>query len=155
MNHLIKLAGFGLGILLTGQLYASAACPSLPHLGQETESICETEGKKYSIFEFSSVSCGYCRANIPRYQQLSAETADVAKARYIFLEGADQVQPFVKEHKITLPVAIDDDEHVADTYEVNQIPAMFILDENKKVIYSHAGVLSQQDIRHIKELLKK
>ena len=45
----------------------------------------------------------------------------------------DLVQPFVTEHKLTFPVAIDPDMDVANRYGVKGLPSSFIVDPRGNV----------------------
>jgi cytochrome c biogenesis protein CcmG/thiol:disulfide interchange protein DsbE len=50
-----------------------------------------------------------------------------------------KVKPFAMSHKWTYQVVLDPDNMMRDLYNVQAMPTFFIIDQNKKIVFTHQG----------------
>lgn len=50
-----------------------------------------------------------------------------------------KVKPFATSHKWTYQVVLDPENMMRDLYNVQAMPTFFIIDQNKKIIFTHQG----------------
>jgi len=50
-----------------------------------------------------------------------------------------QVKPFAKSHKWEYEVLLDPENIMRDLYNVQVMPTFFIIDQNKKIVFTHQG----------------
>ena len=113
----------------------------------------------HTIIDFFSIHCSTCKANMPKVKSLADEVADVATVRYVSVDrNAEDVKKFVSNSQFSqflkLPVAFDVEREARAAYQVAGTPTMFILDKNFKIVYKHAGALSDADLHHIKRIVR-
>ncbi len=117
----------------------------------------ESIGKKATIIVFWSFFCFPCQAEMPILQAMYDElVADNVSLIAISLDGPqydDLVLPFLKENKITFPVAYDRETaeffETADKFGVVGTPSTFILDDTGRIRFMHLGRLEASVLRGI------
>jgi cytochrome c biogenesis protein CcmG/thiol:disulfide interchange protein DsbE len=50
-----------------------------------------------------------------------------------------KVKPFATSHKWTYQVVLDPDNEMRELYNVQAMPTFFIIDQNKKIVFTHQG----------------
>ena len=92
------------------------------------------------LLDFWATWCDPCRLSFPEYQALSARYGDglavVAISEDDEPEGIDS---FVRETGATFPIAWDGDKSVAQRYQINGMPTLFIIDKSGLVRFVHSG----------------
>ncbi|MFD0715647.1 peroxiredoxin family protein [Paenibacillus sp. GCM10027626] len=93
--------------------------------------------------------CPPCRAEMPDMQAFYEDhQANGIKVLAVNLTAAEKavedVAVFVDEYKLTFPVAMDDQNAVAEMYRVRSIPSTFILDEEGKIIQKIVGPMTYE-----------
>lgn len=88
---------------------------------------------KVVFLNFWATWCPPCKEEMPAMERLYQRFKDqgfVVLAVSIDAEGAPVVIPFVKEHKLTFPIGLDQKMELASRYGVTGLPSTFLV--NKK-----------------------
>ena len=112
--------------------------------------------EKVVLLEFWATWCPPCRASIPHLQKLHDT---YAKKGLVIIsvtnEDEKTVQAFVKAHRMTFSVGIDDGDKTMTTYGIESIPTAFLIDGTGKVVWEgHTMALTQQEIEKALGALK-
>ena len=110
------------------------------------------EGPRVSLADFRGKTlvatfwaswCGPCRMELPvlvkfyRGQHKSGSNFEIVA---ISIDATrDAAQGAARTLKLPFPVLLDSDSRISDTYQVDAIPTLFVIDHDGKVIYSHTG----------------
>ncbi|MGH1470807.1 MAG: TlpA family protein disulfide reductase [Cellvibrionaceae bacterium] len=88
-----------------------------------------------SVILFWATWCPYCKALMPELERLRTEINDPTLKFYALniWEDGDPVG-FLKENQYNFALMLNADK-VAKRYKVNGTPGLFVIDENKKIIY--------------------
>jgi thiol-disulfide isomerase/thioredoxin len=86
--------------------------------------------------------CDPCRDALPLYQDIAKEFA--ARGLEVFTINVDAdsrpIAPFLEEAKLSLPVLLDPEAHVAEgTLKVKLMPTAFLVDKKGLVRFVHEG----------------
>lgn len=111
------------------------------------------EGKSFELYkaleegpvllEFWATWCQPCKKSLPEYQRIAEEYAD--KGLSVITINTDgprnlsKVRPFLKAHRITLPVLLDLNAKVSSRFQVSGMPTAILIDKNKEILYFHMG----------------
>ncbi len=103
---------------------------------------------KVVLLEFWATWCPPCRASIPHLQKLH-DTYSKKGLTIISVTNEDEetVKAFVKEHRMTFPVGIDQDDRTMTTYGIRGIPTAFLIDATGKMIWEgHTMALTEKEV---------
>lgn len=92
--------------------------------------------------------CGPCRSEIPELQALHDQYAARGfKVVGVSLDdsGVDGVRKFVKDHKMTYPVAVDAEGKLGTLLETNVLPTSVLLDRSGRIVWKQLGMVSTTD----------
>jgi thiol-disulfide isomerase/thioredoxin len=92
--------------------------------------------------------CGPCRFEMPELQALHDKHAGHGfKVVGVSVDegGAEEVQPFVTEQKITFPIALDPAGKLAGILQTDILPTTILVDRNGQIVWKHIGPLSAND----------
>jgi peroxiredoxin len=108
----------------------SAADFTLPALNGGTFSLADQRGK-IVLINFWATWCPPCLEEMPAMERLWQKHKDAGFVLVAVSVDTDakKVVPFVTEHKLTFPVALDPSMGVADKYGVRALPSSFIVDK--------------------------
>ncbi len=125
---------------LTGQ---PAPAFTLASLDGRTVSLADFHGRKKVVVNFWASWCGPCRMEMPLLRTFYQRTHG-ADSDYEFLAvSVDEDRPSAEaaaaELKMPFPVLLDLASKTADTYQVESIPTLFVIDKNGKVIFVRVG----------------
>ena len=101
------------------------------------------------VLIFWATWCGPCGVELSRIQNL-IDKNQIKKESVLAVsigESAQTVQAYVDQKKYTFPVAIDSNGLVAQLYEVNGTPTVFLVDENKKIHWITTGLSPSLELR--------
>jgi thiol-disulfide isomerase/thioredoxin len=90
--------------------------------------------------------CEPCRRSLPMYERLVKQYGRRGFKVYAINtdEDPDEVRPFVKETKLTLPILLDRDAEFVETQlNVRVMPTSFILDKQGRVRHVHEGFAAE------------
>jgi len=115
----------------------------LPALDGQKVSLASFHGKKKLVLSFWASWCGPCKTEMPilrEFYERHRQEADRFEFLAISIDDEQRAaERFATEMKLPFPVLLDPKSQAADLYGVDAIPALFIVNENGKVIYAHVG----------------
>ena len=132
-----------------------AYCADVEHTDNTVADICDKNGKNYAILEFFSPRCGACQRNVVPFKTLETRTAEYASTRLISLLPLPETMSFVNQFAIGTPVALGATINARETYGITHVPTIVILDRNNRIIFHEAGVLNEDKINRIVNLVNK
>ena len=101
---------------------------------------------KVVLVDFWTYGCVNCVNTLPHVTDLYAKYKDkglvvvgVHTPEFPFERSASNVQAALKRHGITYPVAQDNDSATWNAYRNQYWPAQYIIDQNGKIVFQHAG----------------
>jgi len=113
------------------------------------------------LLNFFATWCPPCREEMPTIQALFETYKNqgvVVLGVASDAEGKKIVEPFVKEYKLTFPVALDSDSRVSQQYLVRSIPTIYLFDRHGRIaarIMSAGDWNSQPAKDAIEQLLRE
>lgn len=104
---------------------------------------------KVIVLNFWATWCPPCRAEIPAfksvYEKYKAKGVEIVGVS-LDHKGWDVIRPFLDQHKINYPVVLGGAD-IAKAYgNVRSIPTTFIIDRDGKVVDSHVGAMSEDQL---------
>jgi peroxiredoxin len=116
---------------------------SAASLDGRSVSLADFHGQKNVVVSFWASWCGPCRIEMPAliefYKNNHTVSSDFELLAVSIDEDAKDASDFATAQKLVFPVLLDPHQRVANAFEVEGIPSMFIIDKNGKVIYAHSG----------------
>lgn len=101
---------------------------------------------KVVLVDFWTYGCVNCVNTLPhvtalyeKYRDRGLVVVGVHTPEFPFERSASNVQAALKRHGITYPVAQDNDSKTWNAYRNQYWPAQYIVDQNGKVVFQHAG----------------
>jgi thiol-disulfide isomerase/thioredoxin len=113
------------------------------------------------VLNFWGSWCAPCRVETPEFSQVAADLADDG-VQFVGVDVKETdkqfAQAFIDRFAITFPSLYDPRGEVAlafRDYPANAIPSTIVLDPGGRVAAVYTGSVSQQDLRHVLDLLLK
>jgi len=99
------------------------------------------------VLDFWATWCGPCREGLPHINKIAKDrSGDGVKVFAVDLqEDASQVQPFVQQMNLTLPVLLDSDGATAQKYQAQAIPETVIIGKNGTVQKVIVGLVPDEE----------
>jgi thiol-disulfide isomerase/thioredoxin len=101
---------------------------------------------KVVLVDFWTYGCVNCVNTLPhvtalyeKYKDRGLVVVGVHTPEFPFERSAGNVQAALKRHSITYPVAQDNDSRTWNAYRNQYWPAQYIVDQNGKIVFQHAG----------------
>ncbi|MCC8973454.1 thioredoxin family protein [Bradyrhizobium brasilense] len=101
---------------------------------------------KVVLVDFWTYGCVNCVNTLPRVTQLYSKYRDrglvvigVHTPEFPFEHSASNVQAALKRHGILYPVAQDNNSQTWNAYRNQYWPAQYVIDQNGKIVFQHAG----------------
>ncbi|QYK50532.1 MAG: TlpA family protein disulfide reductase [Anaerolineales bacterium] len=116
----------------------------LPNLDGEQVRLSDLRGQRV-LLNFWATWCGPCRQEMPAIQA-RYNHGDFAVLAVDFGETRQQVQRFIDEIGVDLPVLLDADGNVQELYRVRGYPTTFFIDAQGVIRFFHIGEMSAADI---------
>ena len=92
--------------------------------------------------------CGPCRYEIPELQVIhnkyAARGFEVIGVS-VDETGAQSVRDFVKEHEMTYPVVLDEEQKLPTVFQTSVLPTSVIIDRNGKIVWKKLGAIMPND----------
>lgn len=159
---LVAVALFGSLPARAANVGETAPCVMLDHINSPvfTGEHCireAREGRSFTLIEFFSIACKACQVNLPKVASLGLELADTTELRFVSIDrDRTAVEKYVAGNPSfgEFPVALDVERFARRAYEVVATPTIFLLDSESKILFTHAGVLSDADIESIRSIVK-
>lgn len=100
------------------------------------------------MINFWATWCGPCRLEMPLLQEYSLAHEDSLEVLAVNVgESSEEVQVFVDEMGLDLPVLLDQTNSVENLYRVRGLPSTFFIDRDGIIRYEHIGLLSEGQLR--------
>ncbi len=80
-----------------------------------------------------------CHRALFKVQRIAASSWSASTPEFPFEHSASNVQAALKRHGILYPVAQDNDSQTWNAYRNRYWPAQYIIDQNGKIVFQHAG----------------
>lgn len=117
---------------------------TLPTLDGKQVALSELRGSVV-LLDFWATWCGPCVASMPKLEQTHKDNAATGLKVFAINVGEDQakVQPFVDEHKLTMPILLDTESAVAGKYGADKaIPFQVLIGRDgvvRKIVVGAGG----------------
>src|SRR5260370_21444706 len=117
---------------------------SLQDLDGQTVALADYHGKKKVVVSFWASWCGQWRRELPavadfyrKYHKVDSNFEIVAIS---IDEDRTDAEAYASKAKLPFPVLWDPAGKAADTYSVEAIPSMFVIDSNGTIVYGSTGM---------------
>ena len=105
---------------------------------------------KVVVINFFASWCVSCGKETPVIEKLSHK---YAPQTVVFLgiavdDTEKKAKEFMKKMGMTIPAGLDKTGKIKDAYGIYGMPTTFFIDKNGKVSYSHAGVVTEELLKH-------
>lgn len=104
---------------------------TLKSLDGQTVKLSDSIGKPVLI-NFWASWCGPCREEMPYLQKIYNDYKDTGLVFYLINigESPDTINKFLKDNGYSMPVLLDSDKSVSQSYRITGIPETFFIDKN-------------------------
>ncbi|EGO62437.1 TlpA family protein disulfide reductase [Acetonema longum] len=124
--------------------------PGFTLTGLEGKSVEAVVKGQVTILNFWATWCPPCRAEMPELDRFARKHQGVLRFYAVNIkESGDTVKAFLRQNQYQLPVLLDSDGKVAETYAVWAIPTTLILDANGVIRYRKAGAVTLQELEKV------
>jgi len=154
------LVCFSLNAFALSEVGETGSCAPLKTIqpdGTEVEKDACQSDSGLVMLDFVSATCSYCIASLPHVAEFTKEMRGHLTIRQIGVDRNEQLlrQFWTKyrEH-MQSDLALDTSRVIKNAYKVTGVPSYIILDNNKKIIYSHEGTLDPADFDEIRDLVR-
>lgn len=105
---------------------------------------------KVVVVNFFASWCVSCGEETPHIEKVSRE---YAAQSVVFLgiavdDTEKKAKEFLKKAGLTIPAGLDRTGKIKDAYGLYGMPTTFFIDKNGKISYFHAGVVTEELLRH-------
>lgn len=129
---------------------------SLDSLDGRRISLADYHGKSTLVVAFWASWCGPCRMELPVLRDFYKKNhRDSTNFEFLAIDVNDErdaAAAAAASDKLPFPVLLDSAGEAGDAYGVESIPAMFVIDKDGTVRYSHVGFEQFMEIRLASEL---
>lgn len=101
------------------------------------------------VMNFWATWCGYCKKEMPDFQEVYEEYKD--KVEFLFINSTDgsretreKAETYLQEQGYTIPAFYDEDLDVVYTYSVNSLPTTMLLDKQGRVAAYAPGLVEKE-----------
>ena len=101
------------------------------------------------VMNFWATWCGYCKKEMPDFQEVYEEYKD--KVEFLFINSTDgsretreKAETYLKEQGYTISVFYDEDLDAVYTYSVNSLPTTMLLDKQGRVAAYAPGLVEKE-----------
>jgi len=141
-----NLAGTSPGSPAVPEIDAPAPDFSLKTISGDTATLSDYAGRVV-LLNYWATWCLPCRAEMPLLQQYAERFGDDLVVLAINNgEPVDEVEAFIRELDLTLPVLLDPEEAVTQLYRIRGFPTTLFIDRDGKIRYQHIGILNEDQL---------
>ena len=101
------------------------------------------------VMNFWATWCGYCKKEMPDFQEVYEEYKD--KVEFLFINSTDgsretreKAETYLQEQGYTIPAFYDEDLDAVYTYSVNSLPITMLLDKQGRVAAYAPGLVEKE-----------
>jgi peroxiredoxin len=117
---------------------------SLPSLDGRIVSLSDFQGRKKLVVNFWASWCGPCRLELPVLRDFYERNHNGASAFEFLAISIDDdrasAEAFARQARLNFPVLLDLDHKIADAFQVEGIPVLFVIDETGNITYARTGL---------------
>jgi peroxiredoxin len=129
---------------------------TLPALSGDTVSLTDYRGKKTVVVSYWASWCGPCKVELPElrefYKRYHKADANFEILAISIDEQKADAEKYAAAEELPFPVLFDPQSKTADTYSVEGIPTMFVIDKSGKIVHAHVGLEQAMQIQLMGEL---
>ncbi|MFA7238584.1 MAG: TlpA disulfide reductase family protein [Sulfuricellaceae bacterium] len=105
---------------------------------------------KVVVINFFASWCVSCGEETPHIEKVFGEYASqpVAFLGIAVDDTEKKAKEFMKKSGLTIPAGLDRTGKIKDAYGLYGMPTTFFIDKNGKISYFHAGVVTEELLRH-------
>jgi cytochrome c biogenesis protein CcmG/thiol:disulfide interchange protein DsbE len=99
--------------------------------------------------------CGPCIGEMPDLMKMHEHYAPQGfKVVGVSIDdsGVEPVKDFLKEHKVSYPIALDSESHVANVLQTTVLPTSVLIDRTGTIVWRHFGSVKFDDAELLKAL---
>ena len=93
-----------------------------------------------------STWCVPCRRELPQLQEFAAKHNDVSVVAVNLGDKLDSVAAYAQEIGLTMPVVIDTEGRISSALGVTSVPSTLVIDSSGKVIATHVGEITADEL---------
>ncbi len=112
-------------------------------LDGRTVSLKDFRGQKKVVVSFWASWCGPCRLEMPGliefYKRNHNDASEFELLAISIDEDPHDVTAFAAAQKLNFPVLLDPKQKIAEAYQVDGIPTMFVIDKDGKITHGQVG----------------
>ncbi|HMM20133.1 MAG TPA: redoxin domain-containing protein [Selenomonadales bacterium] len=102
---------------------------------------------KVTVLNFWATWCPPCQAELPELQKfVDAHRTELAFYGVNIQDPPENARSFMQRKNYNIPVLLDTDGKVAETYRVNSIPTTIVLDKEGIVRYRKTGAVTMSEL---------
>jgi len=111
-------------------------------------------GKYNIIVAFSASYCLPCRKELPLLEQLVRKYPDDLRLLIIDISKKSEknLASFIRNNGIKSQLLIDCYKKTADRYDVEKIPAVFLIDKSGEIIFKSEGYRSNEGLKGLRKI---
>lgn len=121
-----------------------------------TVSLADYRGQKKVVVTFWASWCGPCRMEMPGlirfYKKNHSDSSDFEILAVSIDEDTKEAADFAAKQKLNFPVLLDPRRKVANAYEVEGIPTMFVIDKDGRITHGYVGYNRALELRLTSDL---
>ena len=125
-------------------------------LDGRTVSLADFRGQKKVVVAFWASWCGPCRLEMPAlidfYKKNHSDSSDFEILAVSIDEDTKEAENFAAAQKLNFPVLIDPAQKMANAYEVEGIPTMFVIGKDGTILSGHSGYSAGLQFQLAREL---
>lgn len=126
----------------------------LENLAGESINLTDHLGKDVVILDFWATWCPPCVAALPKINKVADSFAEKGVVFYAVnqQEELEQVQEFLEEKELAVPVALDVEGNVGNDYSIEGLPTSILIGKDGKVQVVHVGLSGDLEAKLTAEL---
>jgi peroxiredoxin len=125
-------------------------------LDGRTLSLADFRGQKKLVIAFWASWCAPCRVEMPAlvkfYRSNHGDSSDFEILAVSIDEDTKAAADFATALKVNFPVLLDPRQKMADAYQVDGIPMMFVIDKDGNITYGRAGYTMAMEFELARQL---
>lgn len=118
---------------------------TLPTLAYEEKSLAGARGKVV-ILNFWASWCEPCKIEMPHFQtyyEQHQQDVEILAVNFTKKDQITQVEKFVKQHKLTFPILLDETGETSTMYGAFALPTTIIIDREGQIVHEILGALDE------------